>query len=229
MFRVIIVEDDPMVASINRKYAEASEGFRVDAVFKGGADALEYLKDHTADLVILDYYTPQMNGEEFLDRMHAEGHTPSVIMVTSANNTEIVDRLLKRGVRDYLVKPFEYERFRASLERFRASREMLGNGSPSLDQKDIDRLFTMRKAEEPAAPEELPKGMNQHTLLKVREWLSENRDESFSSEQIAASVGLSRITIRRYVSYLAERGELESRIDYKTGGRPGILYRYGGS
>ena len=94
---------------------------------------------------------------------------------------------------------------------------------------DIDRLITTRRPEGPGVPEELPKGMNRQTLLTVREWLSENRGESFSSEQIAASVGLSRITIRRYVSYLAERGELESRIDYKTGGRPGILYRYGGS
>ena len=44
MYRVIIVEDDPMVASINRKYVEASEGFFVVGSFKSGVEALEYLK-----------------------------------------------------------------------------------------------------------------------------------------------------------------------------------------
>ena len=45
-----------------------------------------------------------MNGGEFLDALHAAGLTPYVIMVTSANDTDIVRSLLNRGVTDYLVK-----------------------------------------------------------------------------------------------------------------------------
>ena len=102
MYHVMIIEDDPMVASINQ----------TDRVFKSGAEALEYLKDHTTDLIILDYYTPLMNGDVFIDRLHAMGKTPAIIMVTSANDTDIVRSLLSRGVLDYLVKPFEYARVR---------------------------------------------------------------------------------------------------------------------
>ena len=39
MYRVIIIEDDPMVASINRQYVEVTSPFRVDRIFKSGADA----------------------------------------------------------------------------------------------------------------------------------------------------------------------------------------------
>ena len=46
----------------------------------------------------------------------AMGKTPAIIMVTSANDTDIVRSLLSRGVLDYLVKPFEYARFRTALE-----------------------------------------------------------------------------------------------------------------
>ena len=60
MYHVIIIEDDPMVAAINRQYTEVCPAFRVDKVFKNGTEALEYLKKHTADLIILDYYTPLM-------------------------------------------------------------------------------------------------------------------------------------------------------------------------
>ena len=62
MYHVMIIEDDPMVASINRQYVEATPSFQTDRVFKSGTEALEYLKDHTTDLIILDYYTPLMNG-----------------------------------------------------------------------------------------------------------------------------------------------------------------------
>lgn len=49
MYHVMIIEDDPMVASINRQYVEATPSFQTDRVFKSGAEALEYLKDHTTD------------------------------------------------------------------------------------------------------------------------------------------------------------------------------------
>ena len=47
-----------------------------------------------------------------------------------------------------------------------------------------------------------------------------------TSEEIALMVWLSRITVRRYLGDLQDCGELTSEIDYRTGGRPGILYRY---
>ena len=118
MYHVMIIEDDPMVASINRQYVEATPSFQADRVFKSGAEALEYLKDHTTDLIILDYYTPLMNGDVFIDRLHAMGKTPAVIMVTSANDTDIVRSLLSRGVLDYLVKPISTADFSQTMDYY---------------------------------------------------------------------------------------------------------------
>lgn len=66
-----------------------------------------------------------MNGGEFLDALHNAGLTPSVIMVTSANDTDIVRSLLNRGITDYLVKPFEYTRFKTALDRFTETKKYL--------------------------------------------------------------------------------------------------------
>ncbi|MBQ7535556.1 MAG: response regulator [Stomatobaculum sp.] len=227
-YQVIIVEDDPMVASINKKYTESVPGFRVTGIFKNGEEGLKYLRKNKVDLVILDYYMPEMNGDVFMDRIREEGIQVSVIMVTSANSAETVRSLLLKGVRDYLIKPFEMERFQAALERFRSNRELLSGAESGIGQSELDRLFAGNAGSlSPDSPSaELPKGLNDKTLEMVRGKMKENAGKKLTSEEIAAMVGLSRITVRRYLGYLEDRGELASEIDYRTGGRPGVLYRY---
>ena len=226
MYHVIIIEDDPMVASINKQYIEVSPNFRVEHLFKNGAEALPYIKTNPVDLVILDYNTPVMNGGEFLDALHAAGLTPYVIMVTSANDTDIVRSLLNRGVTDYLVKPFEYTRFKAALDRFAEMKKYLKDSHANLDQHAIDRLVSGSEPTTEAKPT-LAKGLNETTLNMVREYLMANPDGFFTSEQIAEQIHLSRITIRRYMNYMVDTGEIISTIDYKTGGRPSIKYGFG--
>ena len=228
MYRVIIIEDDPMVASINRQYVEVTSPFRVDRVFKSGVEALEYLKKHDTDLIILDYYTPVMNGAEFIDRLHSIGKAPAIIMVTSANDTDIVHSLLSRGVMDYLVKPFEYLRFKLALDRFHEKQTYLNKAHDTLNQRSIDHLFNRAELGPDTSPH-ISKGLNETTLNKIHSFLSEHPDTFFTSEQVAEQMSLSRITIRRYLNYLVDIHECISIIDYKTGGRPSIKYSLGKS
>lgn len=225
MYHVIIIEDDPMVASINKQYVEITTPFQVDRVFKSGGDALEYLKTNTADLIILDYYTPLMNGREFIDRLHSMGQSPAVIMVTSANDTDIVTALYSRGVMDYLVKPFEYSRFQLALERFHEKQSCLDRSRENLNQSAIDQIFSYPETPSQSSAQ-LSKGLNRSTLQMVRSFLSDHADQFFTSEQVAEQVQLSRITIRRYLNYLVDTHEIISTIDYHTGGRPSIQYSF---
>lgn len=227
MYRVIIIEDDPMVAAINRQYVELNPAFQIAAVFKAGTDALEYLRENDVHLIILDFFTPLMNGTEFIDRLHSLGKAPSVIMVTSANDMDIVNQLMSRGITDYLVKPFEYSRFSMALDKFIQTRKLWDSPCGTVNQQDIDRLFSA--SERPTASANLAKGLNEATLSLIREFLRNNPNEMYTSEQIAEQTHLSRITIRRYMNYMADINELVSTIDYQTGGRPSIKYRYIGT
>lgn len=166
---------------------------------------------------------PLMTGKEFIDRLHSMGKAPSVIMVTSASDSAIVQELLSRGVLDYLVKPFERSRFRQALSRFAQTRSCL-DGSPELNQAEIDRLLSHMQPSSSSFQTELAKGLSETTLNLIRNFLQNRPGEFFSSEQIAEQVCLSRITIRRYVNYMLEMGEIISSVDYQTGGRPSIKY-----
>ena len=63
MIHTAIVEDDPMVAQINRQYLQRMGDFHIGGIFTNGKDALEYLQTQPVDLAILDVYMPGINGD----------------------------------------------------------------------------------------------------------------------------------------------------------------------
>ncbi len=231
MHRVIIIEDDPMVAAINRRYVDDTFGFEVEAVFQNGAEALEYLRSHDVPLLILDYYMPIMNGVEFVDRLHGMGKAPAIIMVTSSSDAQTVCQMFSRGIMDYLVKPFEYDRFRTALERFLQTLGRWNESGGELKQEDIDRVFSTSSLPSTSAassgpPQILAKGLNECTMDMIRCFLRRHKATPLTSEEIAEQVHLSRITVRRYMNYMVDTHEILSTIDYQTGGRPSIKYQY---
>lgn len=221
MFKAIIVEDDPMVASINRQYLEKNKEIRIVGEFRNGKDALAYLKDHAVDLAVVDYYMPVMDGLEFIRKCREENTALGIIMITAANSAQDISNFLKFGIVDYLVKPFTFERFQKAIEKYLYMKNMMRQDR-SLDQEEIDRLLT--SAEPSKENASLDKGLQEQTLEKIRNYLKEQKGAYMSSNEIARQVDLSRITVRRYMNYLLEHNEIISRIDYSTGGRPSIKY-----
>lgn len=218
-YRAIIVEDDPMICQLNRTYVEKDPRFQVAGCFGDGRSALRWLEEHQADLALLDVYMPRFSGLELLRELRSRAVPIEVIMITAANDAETVDALLHLGVNDYLVKPFAMERFQQALDKFCAHRETMAAAGGAMSQSEVDRLLS---SPQPAAGV-LPKGYLQKTMELVRACLRE-AETSLSSEAVAARTGLSAVTARRYVNYLAECGEAVSTVDYDTGGRPSRLY-----
>ena len=143
-------------------------------------------------------------------------------MVTAANDGATVDTLLKMGVVDYLVKPFTVERFQQALDTFCRHREAVAG--ETVAQSALDRLFSSA----PAGERQIPKGLQESTLEKVRACLRQAPPQGLPSEALSRATGLSAVTVRRYVNYLVERGEAVSTVNYDTGGRPCRLYRAAG-
>ena len=218
MYTVVIVEDDPMITELNRRYAEKDGRFTVTQTFSQPRRALDWLRHNPADLVILDFYMPQMNGLEFLRAVRAAGVESDVIMITAANDAATVEALTRLGVVDYLVKPFAYERFCRALDAFCRRRSAMRG---SLDQNALDNLLHAV----PPAPAALPKGMQSQTQERVLACMRQNPGHAFTCEEIAAASGLSVVTVRRYMSFLAQQGQVSGDMNYGTGGRPCLVYR----
>lgn len=224
MIKTVIVEDDLMVASINSQFAKRNSNIQIVATFHNGKDALEYLKNSDADLVLLDLYMPDCTGLELLSELRSIGSEIDVIMITAANDAEHINEALQLGIVDYLIKPFQYERFAQALDKYLMRKKAIESGV-SFTQEEIDRLVNASSPSAFTKKAELQKGVQQKTLDKIRTCLSAHLGNYLPCEQIASETGLSRVTIRRYMNFLIEENEVTSMIDYSTGGRPSILYQ----
>ena len=224
MIKTVIVEDDLMVASINSQFAKRNPNIQIVATFHNGKDALDYLKKSDADLVLLDLYMPDCTGLELLSELRNIGSEIDVIMITAANDAEHINEALQLGIVDYLIKPFQYERFAQALDKYLVRKKAIESGV-SFTQEEIDRLVNASTPSASTKKAELQKGVQQKTLDKIRVCLSAHPGNYLPCEQIASETGLSRVTIRHYMNFLIEENEVTSMIDYSTGGRPSILYQ----
>ena len=221
MYKVLIVEDDPMVAMINEQFVSRHKDFTVSNKCSDGKSALEYLEDNDVDLIIHDVYMPYMDGFETLRQIRKKQISVDVIMVTAANEREQLKEGLHLGVVDYLVKPFTFERFKVALDKFIAQVEAL-KALDKVNQKNIDFLIDKSRKK---ANELYPKGIQEKTLQTIIEHLKENKSKWLTGDEIAEKVGLTGVTVRRYMAHLVEAGMVIADMNYETGGRPRMLYK----
>lgn len=217
--RVLVVEDDPMVAEINKNFTEAVDGFKVIGIAKNGNEALNILTARSIDLVILDLFLPEKNGIEVLAEIRRQERPIDVIMITAADDSTTVTAALRQGVVAYIAKPFKFERYRSVLEAYKNFRQK-SQKRKTLEQDDIDKLFGTNSN---VLLQKTPKNFNSQTLAAILNYMT--IQTSFqSAEEIATGVGLSRVTARRYLEYLVEKGRVQRAMDYLTVGRP--LHRF---
>ena len=221
MYRVLIVEDDPMVAMINEQYIKRNKSFEIVGKCSDGARALDFVENNAVDLLILDVYMPKMDGFETLRKIRNKQITVEAIMVTAANDRDSLEEALHLGIVDYLVKPFTFDRFQMALEKYIAQNNALKD-IDTLNQTSIDHIIDNAKKK---SKDLFPKGIQERTLRFIMEYLNGNKNEWFTGDDIAAKVGLTGVTVRRYMNYLAESGRVAGEMNYETGGRPCMKYK----
>ena len=207
--RVLIIEDDPMVAMIHKEYFKKKELTNNLNHVTSLEAAKDYLKKNSVDLIVLDNYLTDGQGVEFLPEL--KGYP--IIMITAANDVQTVEAALSNGVVDYLVKPFTYERFSQAIDKVQDYVNLLSK--EKINQDLIDDYLNSGRVEE----DSLPKGLSRITLKKVIEAIQQ-QNTGFTTQQIADTLDISRITIRKYLNHLVNINVLSEDAEYYTSGRP---------
>jgi response regulator of citrate/malate metabolism len=215
----LVVEDDPVAAEAHRQYVERVDGFTVTGVVHTGSETVRAVTRQPVDLLLLDFYLPDAHGLDVCRAVRAAGHAVDVIAVTSARDLAVVRAAVSAGVVQYLLKPFTFAAMRDKLERY--ARFRAGTGQ-AVGQSEVDSLLsTLRGTESPP----LPKGMSAATLDAVVSALRAATD-GLSAGVASDGIGVSRVTARRYLEYLADNGLAVRRLQYGQIGRPELWYHW---
>jgi response regulator of citrate/malate metabolism len=231
--RVLVVEDEPVASAAHAAYVGRLDGFTLAGTAPDGQSALRLLSEFLAsgdpvELVLLDMNLPDLHGLDIARRMRAAGILADIIAITAVRELAIVRSAVAIGVQ-YLIKPFTYATFADKLTSYRLFRQQLaapqsGSAKTGASQSDVDQAFASLRA-----PSEmpLPKGLSVSTLESVQEFMK-GRSDAVSATEVMDALGMSRVTARRYLEYLADAGTASRSPRYGTPGRPENEYRWGG-
>lgn len=222
MIKVLIVEDDPMVALINKRYLEQIGDMEVVDTVMCEEDVIEVLKNKEVDLILLDVFLPEKSGMEILESIRKLSFYQDVIMITAANSFKELQEALAFGVIDYLIKPFDFKRFEIAINKFKYKRNIMSTNE-KFTQEELDHLFTNTIEKD---YEILPKGLNKRTLEKVTDYLMINNNKYLTIREISNDLRISNVTIKKYMDYFESINKVLVKIEYGNIGRPEFKYYF---
>jgi Response regulator of citrate/malate metabolism len=222
MIQVMIVEDDPMVRDINTRFLKRVEGFSLYKAVANLEDARKYLLLKKPDLILLDVYLPKENGIDFLKWIRKQSIDTDIILITADKSIERIQEAFRYGVVDYLIKPFNFDRFKESLLQFKNRYNQLQNYNHEMEQNDLDKLITNVGSSQ--SEEDFAKGLNKFTYKIIWGEIEKNSQKDFTAEYLAEKLGIARVTVRRYLDFMEKENKVEMLVEYGKVGRPQHKY-----
>src|SRR4051812_33229172 len=135
----IIIEDEPLAVKVLSDYVSQVPFLELKGKFKDAILATDYLRDHHTDLIFLDIHLPKLKGMAFLKTLV---HPPAVIITTAYHQYAVEGFAL--NVTDYLLKPFDFERFLVAVTKVKTAQKEKATPEVS-EQKDYLFLNVQKK------------------------------------------------------------------------------------
>jgi two-component system, LytTR family, response regulator len=135
----IIIEDEPLAVKVLSDYILEVPFLELQGTFKDAILATDWLRHNNADLIFLDIHLPKLKGMAFLKTLT---HPPAVIITTAYHQYAVEGFDL--NVTDYLLKPFDFERFLHAVTRVKTAQGEKQKPNES-EKKDFIFLNAERK------------------------------------------------------------------------------------
>ncbi|TAE09361.1 MAG: DNA-binding response regulator [Bacteroidetes bacterium] len=112
MIQCIAIDDEPLALQVIQQFVDRTVGIELAATFTDALSAAAYLKENNVDLLLLDIQMPDVNGLQFYQDL--QDKIP--VIFTTAFSQYAVDGFNLNAL-DYLIKPYEFERFEKAIQK----------------------------------------------------------------------------------------------------------------
>jgi len=131
--KCIIIEDEPLATKVLSDYISQVPFLELQGAFKDAILATDFLRNNNTDLIFLDIHLPKLKGMAFLKTLT----NPPAVIVTTAYHQYAVEGF-NLNVTDYLLKPFEFERFLVAVNKVKAAQ---GEKQKTIESNEKDFIF----------------------------------------------------------------------------------------
>jgi two-component system LytT family response regulator len=163
VIRVLVADDEPLVRRGLKTFIAADPRLTLVGEARNGPEAVDLIRAERPELAFLDVQMPELDGFGVLDALEGEP-LPAVVFVTAYDEYAI--RAFEVHAVDYLLKPFDEERFRIALGR---ARSRLGERRQQALDERLEAVLTELRAREQYADRLLVKSEGRVTVVQVDE------------------------------------------------------------
>ena len=197
MIKVVIVDDDRLVALSLKTILEAAGNVSIVATGCDGSEALELYREYRPDVLIMDIRMDNMTGLEAAEELLYEYADARILLLTTFNDDEYIVKALKLGVKGYILKQ-DFEGIEPAVIAVAGGQTVFGG-------EVIGRIPSLMSSS--SINEELLSYDINEKEISIIELVA----EGYNNKEIAEQLFLSEGTVRNYLSGILEKLELRDR------------------
>ncbi|MGN0438022.1 MAG: response regulator [Lachnospiraceae bacterium] len=194
--KIIIIDDDQLVALSLKTILEAKENIQVIAQGNNGKDAIALYREHQPDILLMDIRMEEMNGLEAATAIISEFPDAKILLLTTFSDDEYIVKAIRIGAKGYILKQ-DFESIAPAINAVYNGQTVFGNEVmnkiPSLMQKDSS-----------VHPKDFDLSQKDFDIIRLV-------SDGLNNREIAESLFLSEGTVRNYISNILEKLELRDR------------------
>lgn len=194
--KIIIVDDDKLVALSLKTILEASKEVEVLAMGQNGAEAMELFDVYMPEILLMDIRMDTMTGIEAANHIIAKHPTAKILFLTTFSDNDYIIQALNIGAKGYILKQ-DFDSILPALKAVFSGQNVFGNEIVS----KIPDLMNNTKA----------KDYSSLGITDKEYEIIENVAKGLSNKEIAEELFLSEGTVRNYLSIILEKLNLRDR------------------
>ncbi|WP_438446684.1 response regulator transcription factor [Gorillibacterium sp. sgz5001074] len=207
MIRLAIVDDDPFIRESLKLILDLDPGITVAGTCQNGAEAVEFVRSHPVDLVLMDIRMPECDGVEGTRRIKSEFPQVSVLILTTFDDDEYIIEALQNGAGGYMLKNIPPDRIIEGIKTVHGGNMLI---HPHIAKKLAGLLH--RDSEAPAAVKPSGgKSLDTYGLTQAEQQVVLKISEGMSNKEIAQELFLSEGTVKNYITEILSKLNLRDR------------------